>query len=121
MFRGASSSSCNSWVHHTCNSCHGGSRVSGSPLIYDCRDIAVVRTARTTKNLGKQFWGCANFKVCFPVFRFGCFFHFQSFTFIFMCDPQIHNFKERGQIPNPTPNPPFQINNPKPNPNLMRY
>ncbi|QCD90477.1 hypothetical protein DEO72_LG4g1433 [Vigna unguiculata] len=64
MSRGASSSSCNSWVHRTCNSCHGGSRVSGSPPIYDCIDIAVVRTARTTKNLGKQFWGCANFKRC---------------------------------------------------------
>jgi len=44
----------------------------------------VVRTARTTKNLGKQFWGCANFNVCFLLFGFGCFFHFQSFTFIFM-------------------------------------
>ena len=84
MSRGASSSSCNSWVHRSCNSCHGGSRVSGSPPICDCEDIAVVRTARTTKNLGKQFWTCANFKVCFPVFDFQCFFHFQCFTFIFM-------------------------------------
>jgi len=41
----------------------------------------VVRTARTTKNLGKQFWGCANFKVCFPVFDFGCFFHFHLHGF----------------------------------------
>ncbi|QCE03336.1 hypothetical protein DEO72_LG8g1360 [Vigna unguiculata] len=64
MSCGASSSSCNSWVHRTCNSCHGGSRVSGSPPIYDCGDIAVVRTTRTTKNLGKQFWSCANFKRC---------------------------------------------------------
>ena len=82
MSRGASSSSCNSWVHRTCNSCHGGSRVSGSPPICDCGDIAVVRTARTTKNLGKQFWGCANFKVCFPVFDFGCFFHFHLHVFV---------------------------------------
>jgi len=31
----------------------------------DCRELAVVRTARTAKNLGKEFWGCVNFKVCF--------------------------------------------------------
>ena len=70
MSRGASSCSCNSWVHRTCNSCHGGSRVLVSPPICDCGGIAVVRTTRTTKNLGKQFWGCANFKVCFLVFHF---------------------------------------------------
>jgi len=43
MSRGASSSSYSSWVHRTCNSCHDGSRVSSSPPICDCRDIAVVR------------------------------------------------------------------------------
>jgi len=51
MSRGASSSSCNSWVHRACNLCHGGSRVSGSPTICDCRDIVVVRTARTTPQI----------------------------------------------------------------------
>ncbi|XP_027910407.1 uncharacterized protein LOC114169452 [Vigna unguiculata] len=27
-----------------------------------CGDVAVIRTARTTRNAGKKFWGCPNFK-----------------------------------------------------------
>jgi len=44
-----------------CNA--GGCRSSNvTPSCY-CGDKAVLRTARTTKNKGKRFWGCPNFKV----------------------------------------------------------
>jgi len=60
MSRGPSLSSCNSWGQHG-----GGSRIVGRTPIGDCGEIAVVWTTKTAKNLGKQFWGCVNFKVCF--------------------------------------------------------
>ncbi|QCD78820.1 AP endonuclease 2 [Vigna unguiculata] len=40
----------------------GGSRSLGSqPLCY-CGEKSVLRTAKTVKNRGKQFWGCSKYK-----------------------------------------------------------
>jgi len=43
---------------------HGGAVFShGGALTCNCGEVVVLRTARTTKNGGKQFWGCPNYKV----------------------------------------------------------
>ncbi|QCE06485.1 hypothetical protein DEO72_LG9g1498 [Vigna unguiculata] len=57
MSCGPSLSSYNSWGQHG-----GGSRVLGGAPIYDHGELTVVQITRTVKNLGKQFWGCVNFK-----------------------------------------------------------
>ncbi|QCE10502.1 hypothetical protein DEO72_LG10g1732 [Vigna unguiculata] len=66
MSRGHSSSSCsyNSWgMQNPRLSNHGGGVLShGGAPICNCGEVAVLRTARTTKNGGKQFWGCPNYK-----------------------------------------------------------
>ncbi|QCD78911.1 hypothetical protein DEO72_LG1g2547 [Vigna unguiculata] len=66
MSRGHSSSSCscNSWgTQNPRLSNHGGGVLShGGALICNCGEVAVLRTARTTKNGRKQFWGCPNYK-----------------------------------------------------------
>jgi len=74
MSRAQSSSSCshNSWLIRnqslSCNS--GGCRGLGEAPTCNCRVEAVLRTARTVKNGGRQFWGCPNFKVRLLFFFF---------------------------------------------------
>ncbi|WVZ13170.1 hypothetical protein V8G54_017700 [Vigna mungo] len=59
-----SSSSCSGWRKQDNNVVFGGGRggcSNGGPICY-CGMKSVVRTARTIKNRGKQFWGCPKFK-----------------------------------------------------------
>ncbi|KOM43125.1 hypothetical protein LR48_Vigan05g072900 [Vigna angularis] len=60
-----SSSSCSGWQKQDSNVvCGGGGGVKNNndgPLCY-CGMNYVLRTARTVKNRGKQFWGCPKFK-----------------------------------------------------------
>ncbi|WVZ13746.1 hypothetical protein V8G54_011312 [Vigna mungo] len=51
------SSTCNGWQNEYGNVVHRGV----SPLCL-CGEKTVVRTARTVKNKGKQFWGCPKYK-----------------------------------------------------------
>ncbi|QCE00753.1 uncharacterized protein LOC114195055 [Vigna unguiculata] len=44
------------------SSAGGGWKGLGVTPICRCGDVAVIRTARTTRNAGKKFWGCPNFK-----------------------------------------------------------
>jgi len=61
----------NSYCSCTCSgngnrglsSAGGGWKGLGVTPICRCGDVAVIRTARTTRNAGKKFWGCPNFKV----------------------------------------------------------
>jgi len=51
-------------VQRSATSFEGGScRVLGSRPICDCGEVAVLRTIRTLKIVGRKFWGCANYKV----------------------------------------------------------
>lgn len=62
-----SSSSCSGWRKQDSNVVSGGGRggcSNGGPICY-CGMKSVLRTARTIKNRGKQFWGCSKFKVRF--------------------------------------------------------
>jgi len=67
MSRVQSSSSCshNSQVMRNQSSCcsSGGCRGLGEAPTCNCGVAAVLRTSRTIKNGGRQFWGCPNFKV----------------------------------------------------------
>jgi len=45
------------------SSAGGGWKGLGVTPICQCGDVVVIRTARTTRNAGKKFWGCPNFKV----------------------------------------------------------
>ncbi|KOM28290.1 hypothetical protein LR48_Vigan511s011300 [Vigna angularis] len=60
-----SSSTCNGWRNEKCNVIFRGGGVftidGVSPLCL-CGEKTVVRTARTAKNRGKQFWGCPKYK-----------------------------------------------------------
>ncbi|KOM25968.1 hypothetical protein LR48_Vigan211s000300 [Vigna angularis] len=60
-----SSSTCNGWRNQNCDVVFRGGGVSTidgvSPLCL-CGQKTVVRTARTTKNRGKQFWSCPKYK-----------------------------------------------------------
>ncbi|KOM27037.1 hypothetical protein LR48_Vigan375s000700 [Vigna angularis] len=60
-----SSSTCNGWRNQNCDVVFRGGGVSTidgvSPLCL-CGEKTVVRTARTTKNRGKQFWSCLKYK-----------------------------------------------------------
>ncbi|QCD93520.1 hypothetical protein DEO72_LG5g1595 [Vigna unguiculata] len=40
----------------------GGWKGSGVSPICQCGEVAVMRTARTSRNAGKKLWGCPNFK-----------------------------------------------------------
>ncbi|QCD94935.1 uncharacterized protein LOC114180910 [Vigna unguiculata] len=66
MSRAQSSSSCshNSWLMRnqslSCNS--GGCRGLGEAPTCNCGVEVVLRTARTVKNGGREFWECPNFK-----------------------------------------------------------
>ncbi|QCD83949.1 hypothetical protein DEO72_LG2g4298 [Vigna unguiculata] len=66
MSRVQSSSSCshNSRVMRNQSSCcsSGGCRGLGEAPTCNCGVAAVLRTIRTIKNGGRQFWGCPNFK-----------------------------------------------------------
>ncbi|QCD97229.1 hypothetical protein DEO72_LG6g1939 [Vigna unguiculata] len=44
------------------SSAGGGWKGLGVTPICQCGDVVVIRTARTTRNAGKKFWGCPNFK-----------------------------------------------------------
>ncbi|QCD84218.1 hypothetical protein DEO72_LG2g4568 [Vigna unguiculata] len=44
------------------SSASGGWKGLGVTPICRCGDVAMIRTARTTRNAGKKFWGCPNFK-----------------------------------------------------------
>ncbi|KOM54463.1 hypothetical protein LR48_Vigan10g035500 [Vigna angularis] len=59
-----SSSSCSGWQKQDNNVVYGGARggCSNGGLFCYCGMKCVVRTARTVKNKGKQFWGCPKFK-----------------------------------------------------------
>jgi len=60
-----STCSCNGLgVQNRSDSCHGGGskRLGSMPVCY-CGEQAFLRTARTLKNRGKQFWGCPKYKV----------------------------------------------------------
>jgi len=41
----------------------GGWKRLGVTLICQCGEVAIMRTARTSRNAGKKLWGCPNFKV----------------------------------------------------------
>ncbi|XP_052736154.1 uncharacterized protein LOC128197729 [Vigna angularis] len=60
-----SSSTCNGWRNQNCDVVFRGGGVSTidgvSPLCL-CGQKTVVRTARTAKNRGKQFWSCPKYK-----------------------------------------------------------
>ena len=62
----SSYSSSNVWGKHnpSVNFCSGGGcrSITVTPTCY-CGDKSMLRTAKTTKNKGKRFWGCPNFKV----------------------------------------------------------
>jgi len=45
------------------SSASGGWKGLGVTPICRCGDVAMIRTTRTTRNAGKKFWGCPNFKV----------------------------------------------------------
>ena len=61
----------NSYCSCTCSgngnrglsSAGGGWKGLGVTPICRCGDVAVIRTAKTTRNAGKKFWGCPNVKV----------------------------------------------------------
>ncbi|KOM28821.1 hypothetical protein LR48_Vigan588s002900 [Vigna angularis] len=60
-----SSSTCNGWRNQNCDVVFRGGRVSTidgvSPLCLH-GEKTMVRTARTAKNIGKQFWSCPKYK-----------------------------------------------------------
>lgn len=41
----------------------GGSRIDGVSSVCLCGKKSILRTARTPKNRGKQFWSCPKYKV----------------------------------------------------------
>jgi len=51
----------------------GGWKGLGVSPICQCGEVAVLRTARTSRNAGKKFWGCPNFKVSLLSFIFRLF------------------------------------------------
>lgn len=53
----------------------GGIERLGVKLIFYCDDSAVLRTVRTPKNKGKQFWNCPKFKVRSMEAKFTVFFN----------------------------------------------
>ncbi|KOM49993.1 hypothetical protein LR48_Vigan08g082000 [Vigna angularis] len=60
-----SSSTCNGWRNEKCNVVfHGGgvSTIDGVSPLFLFGEKTVVRTARTAKNRGKQFWGFPKYK-----------------------------------------------------------
>jgi len=64
MARCSSSSSCSCNASLSGGFSHGGGyRGLGVTPICNCGEFAVLRTARTAKNGGKQFWDCPNYKV----------------------------------------------------------
>ncbi|XP_052728443.1 uncharacterized protein LOC128195248 [Vigna angularis] len=52
-----------SWAKGSSGSSHGGACRGGGliPTCY-CGDIAVMKVAKTTKNAGRNFWGCPHYK-----------------------------------------------------------
>jgi len=55
----SSSSYCNNCVQCSVPS----SRTQGLRLICDCGEAVVLRIARAPRNVSRNFWGCANYKV----------------------------------------------------------
>jgi len=59
----SSSSCCNCWGQPSCGGSHiRGSKGMGFFLICKCGEVTVLRVAKTSKNNGRQFWGCSKFK-----------------------------------------------------------
>ncbi|WVZ17781.1 hypothetical protein V8G54_010763 [Vigna mungo] len=65
MTHSCSSSTCNGWWKKNPNLiCRGGggSKIDGVSSVCLCGEKSILRTARTPKNRGKQFWGCRKYK-----------------------------------------------------------
>jgi len=60
----SSSSCCNCWGQPSCSGFHiRGSNGMGWTPICKCGELLVVWVARTSRNNGRQIWGCLNDKV----------------------------------------------------------
>jgi len=62
-----------------------GNRGLGVTPICNFGDVAILRTTRITKNDGKQFWGCHNYKVRFMQFCFVKFCFWDNFLITITC------------------------------------